>query len=277
MSFFLTNKKFYINIAIILVLIVVIIFGTLKALDIFTRHGEAINVPDFRGLYYEELGDNPEFENFKFEIMDSIYDITKEKGSIIAQDPRVNAKVKSGRTVYLTVISQNPEKVEMPNLKDLTLRNAKSLLESYGLKIEGISYVPDIAKNAVVEQKYRGSIIEEGTKIKKGSSIHLVLGLGKSKELLSVPMLIGLNRQEALEELYSASLNIGEEIFEDSGDSTKLRIYRQQPFYSEKKILKYGDKIDVWYKSEDNFDFEHYLQNLDTTALQTTIKDSLQE
>lgn len=275
MSFFLADKRFYINVVIILVIIAAIVFGTLKAIDIYTRHGEAIKVPDFRGLYYEELDDNPEFKNFDFVVMDSIYDITKEKGSIIAQDPKVDSKVKSGRTVYLTVISQNPEKVEMPNLRDLTLRNAKSLLESYGLKIEGISYVPDIAKNAVVEQKYRGRTINEGDKIQKGAGIHLVLGLGKNKELLSVPMLIGLNRQEAIEELYSASLNMGEEVFDDKGDSTKLRIYRQQPFYSEKKILKYGDKVDVWYKSEDNFDFEHYLQNLDTAALQQNNKDSL--
>jgi len=85
-----------------------------------------------------------------------------------------------------------------------------------------------------------------------------------------------MKRSEAIDELHQASLNIGNEVFEDNADTSKLRIYRQQPFFSEKAILRYGDAVDVWYKSEDNFDFEHYLQNLDTASLRMNQTDSLQ-
>jgi len=273
---FLKSKKFYLNLIAIIALSVAIIFGALKAIEVFTRHGEKIAIPDFTGQHYNELSENPEFKRFRFSIMDSVYDVTKEKGSIIEQDPKPESFVKSGRTIYLTVVSQNPEMVEMPELRDLTLRNAKSLLQSYGLKVDDISYVPDIAKNAVVDQKFRGRPIEEGTKIQKGSSIHLVLGLGTNKELVAVPMLIGMKRSEAIEELHIASLNLGKEFFDDNADTSKLRIYNQKPFFSNKTILKYGDAVDVWYKSEDNFDFEHYLQNLDTANMRNLNADSLQ-
>lgn len=265
MKLFLTQKKFWIHLAIIALLIVSLIWITLRALDHFTRHGQSVSVPDFSGLRYDELPDNPEFEKFTFQIIDSIYDIRREKGSIITQDPLPEAKVKEGRMIYLTVVSLNPEKVEMPNLVDLTFRNAKSLLQSYGLSVQNISYVPDIAKNAVIEQHFRGDAIEPGTPIEKGSGIDLVLGLGQQKELIPVPLLIGLTKAEALAKLHSSSLNLGEVHF-DSKDTSANRIYNQDPFFTSRSVMKFGGKVDIWLKSEKDFDFEQYLNNLDTTA-----------
>jgi beta-lactam-binding protein with PASTA domain len=258
----LKNKKLYINITIMAILGIAILLTAVYSLNSFTRHGKTITVPDFTGYYYNELEGQPEFSKFRFAIIDSIYDSSKEKGSIVSQDPKADSKVKEGRHIYLTVVALNPETIGMPNLVDLSLRNASSILETYGLKINKLSYVPDIAKNAVVEQKYRGESIEPGTQIIKGSGIELVLGLGTENDYIKVPLLIGLTRKQAIKELHLASLNLGAEHFEEGDDTTSVRIYRQSPNYSKEQNVKMGQSIELWYKSDANFDFEQYLNTI---------------
>lgn len=255
-------KKLYINLGILVLIGMLILFATVYSLSSFTRHGETITVPDFSGYYYQELANQVEFSKFKFAIIDSIYDPEKEKGSIVSQDPMPDSKVKEGRHIYLTVVSINPESIAMPNLVDLSLRNASSIIETYGLKIIKLSYVTDIAKNAVVEQKYRGENIDEGTPIIKGSGIELVLGLGTENDFIKIPLLIGLTHKQAIQELHLASLNLGAEHYEQGDDTATVRIYRQSPNFSKEQFVKMGEKIELWYKSDDNFDFEQYIQTI---------------
>jgi len=258
----LKNKKLYIHLSIIIVLGIIILISVIFSLDSFTRHGEMVSVPDFRGYYYDELEDQAEFNKFRFVIIDSIYDATKEKGSIASQDPSPESLVKENRTIYLSVIAMNPEMVKMPNLIDLSKRNAISILETYGIKVSKLGFVENIAKDAVIEQKYRGEDIEPGTEIIKGSGIELVLGLGAQKALIEVPLLIGLTRSQAIHELHLASLNLGEEHFEDGDDTTTVRIYRQVPNFSNEATVKMGQDIELYYKSDENFDFEQYLKTI---------------
>lgn len=261
------NKRIFTTLIVMILLIIGIIWGSLKGIEKFTRHGQAISVPDFTGLYFTELSQNPEFDLYRFQIIDSVYDPSKEKGSIIAQDPSPESLVKEGRSIYLTVVAINPKMVEMPELKDLTLRAATSLLQTYGLEVGKLSYVPDIAKNAVIEQQFRGEKIEPNAMIRVGSKIDLILGLGDAPELIPVPMLIGMNRAQAQQALINASLNLGVEHFDAGDDSNTVRVYRQAPHFTHKSVAKYGSTIELWYKSDANFDFDSYLQKLSKDSL----------
>ena len=277
---FFKDKRFYIHVFIIVFLGLGIIYGTIYSLNTFTRHGEEIAVPDFSGLLYDELKDDPSYKNFRFSVVDSVYDLNREKGSIISQNPKPEAKVKSGRHIYITIVAVNPEQVEMPNLEDLSLRSAQSLLQTYGLKITKLSYRPDIAKNAVLEQKYQGETIEPGQLIEKGSGIELVLGLGEHKELIAVPLLIGKTHSEAVKELHSSSLNIGIEHYEPGDDTTTVRIYRQSPHYNKNRVAKYGTSVELWYKSDEHFDFDALLKTIKPSSVDTIIqneKDSTEQ
>lgn len=263
----LKDKRLHINLLIIGLVSLLLIWLTIFGINNFTRHGEAIAVPDFSGLYFSELEQNSDFSRFKFTIIDSIYDPSKERGTIINQDPSPEALVKEGRMIYLTVVAVNPKMVIMPELKDLSLRSATSLLQTYDLKIGKLSYEPDIAKNAVLKQLYLGAQIEPGKQVRAGSTIDLVLGLGDEQELLPVPLLIGLTRSQAISTLHSYSLNLGIENFEKGDDTSKVRIYRQTPNYTLKSIIRYGSSINVWYKSDKNFDFDSYLKTIKIDSL----------
>ena len=272
---FITDKRFYIHVLILILLGIGLLFGTIYSLKHFTRHGEEISVPDFSGLLYEELISDPSYNDFQFSIIDSIFDLNREKGSVISQNPKFDSKVKSGRNIYITIVAFTPEHVEMPSLIDLSLRSATSLLETYGLRIAKLSYKPDIARNAVLEQKYLGEDIESGTSIEKGSAIELVLGLGEHRELVAVPLLLGKTHREAIEEIHNSSLNIGEEHFEAGDDTTKVRIYRQSPHYNANKVARFGTKIDLWYKSDEHFDFDALLKNSKSSSIDTIIENKV--
>ncbi|MCF8297560.1 MAG: PASTA domain-containing protein [Saprospiraceae bacterium] len=237
-----------------------------------TNHGEAIILPDYSGLLIDEIKSDNDFEFF---IIDSIHDPMREKASIVAQDPLPESKVKKGRKIYLTVVAVLPEQVSMPNLVDLTLRQAKSILETYGLTVSSLKYVPDIAKNAVLEQQYKGKKIEPGTLIEKGSKIGLVLGEGLNSERISVPLLIGKKQSEAISILHASSLNVGSEIFEDGNDTSKVRVYKQSPRASNLSIIKLGQSVNLWYRSEKNFNFDDYLKNYKRDSIIETFNDSI--
>ena len=156
----------------------VLIWITLQSLAWYTKHNEYIIVPDYRGLYIHDVLENPENKYYQFSVIDSIYDGDKPKGSILSQDPFPGAKVKKNRMVYISITSQIPEKTTMPDLHDLTLRQAQTVLESTGLKLGKLLYIRSFDEDAVQNQFFEGKPIKPGSIIDKGSSITLTVGMG---------------------------------------------------------------------------------------------------
>lgn len=230
-----------------IVVTIILLWVTLRLLDIYTRHGQAIDVPDFRGKNISELEDFASDNSLDYLIIDSLYDYNLPKGTVALQDPVPGSKVKKGRKVYLTVVALRPEMVSMPNLLDLTLRQAGAMLETYGLKVGKLTYVPDIAHNAVLKQKYMGKTIKEGVLLEKGSKIDLVLGQGENSGNASVPDLTGKSQSQAMKILQEASLNLGAEVFDDGNDTSRVRIYKQRP--APGSSASFGGQVDLWYKS----------------------------
>lgn len=143
---FIKTKRFWIHLGIITGITVLVLVVVFQSLKLYTRHGTAISVPDLTGLTEQELEDFVDEHDFEFIVIDSVYNPEKVKGSVISQNPLPGAEVKKGRKIYLTIIAYTPEMVEMPNLKDLTSRQATAMLETYGLKVGNINFVPDIGK-----------------------------------------------------------------------------------------------------------------------------------
>ena len=156
----------------------VLIWITLQSLSWYTKHNDYIIVPDYRGLDFSDVRSNPENINYQFSVIDSLFDPDKPKGSILSQDPFPGAKVKKNRMVYLTITSMVPEKTAMPELRDLTLRQAQSMLEAAGLKIGRLSYIKSFDEDAVQNQLFKGKPIIAGTQLDKGSVINLTVGMG---------------------------------------------------------------------------------------------------
>lgn len=145
----------------------------------FTRHGKEFDVPDMKGMTYEEVnvfGRDSNAQNFKFIINDSVFDPDVPGGVVLSQDPAPGVPVKKGRKIYLSVSMISPPRVEMPNLIDLSLRQAENMLTTNNLKLGQLVYKPSEFVNAVLEQRYKGRIIKQGARIPYNSEITLVVG-----------------------------------------------------------------------------------------------------
>lgn len=247
---FLKSKLFLKHFLIALVLVTILFWSVFKSLNIYSHHDERISVPDFTGLKMDEIDAFVKDKNVNYLIIDSIYDAKAARGTVIKQDPEPLVSVKYNRTIYLSVTASLPPQVEMPKLKDRSLRQAVAMLETYGLKLGRTQYVPDQCLNCVLDQLVRGVKIQPGTKLKKGAFIDLVVGKGLSDEELPVPYFIGLTRTEAVGMLAESSLSEGAVTFESPADTLTARVYKQSPSYSKSAKVKLGSSIDLFFTNK---------------------------
>ena len=247
---FLFSRVFLKNLLIIAIISVILISGTFIWLHFFTRHNQSITVPDLSGLTEEEVQIITDSKKLKFEISDSIFYKELPKGTVAKQNPEAGSRVKENRRIYLTMNAVNPEKVTMPLVTGVSLRQARAILETNGLVLGKISYKPDIAINVVLEQRNDSMEILPGIKISKGSEVNLVLGKGLSDEKTKVPDLIGFGVYTAKAILVDRYLNIGAVIYDNSieneDDSTHSFIWKQMPIFEEGSELQLGSDVDVW-------------------------------
>lgn len=241
-----------------IVILMVLIVSFFFLLDWITAHNKYEKVPSVITQNIDAARINLIAKGFAVEIADSVYDNSIGALSVVKQSPEADAMVKMGRTIYLTINRAVPPQVTMPNLVGFSSRSAEMYLTSLGLKMGDTYYRPDIARNAVLEQRYHDEVIKEGTKIPLGSVINLVLGTGEGSSELFVPDLIGLTLAQARSQVITLGLNIGSVVPVDAvKDTANAFIVRQNPQVSTEpepgqKIinkLRGGQLIDVYISS----------------------------
>ena len=248
MNFF---KVLGVNILAIILVIIGVFTAVSFILNSYTRHGDSLNVPDIRGLKIEDAIHVLEEKNLRYIISDSLYFEDKPKLSILEQNPAPNSKVKEGRYIYITINSNKAPQVPLPNLLDVSFRQAEAMLAGAGLKVGNIIYKPDIAKDVVLDVRYQNSSLQPGIKIGKGTSVDLVLGDGLGGESVNLPDLTGLTLEEARNLLSSASLNVGSVVYLGAiSDSTSAKVARQSPAFTEGATVSGGQPIDIFLKQE---------------------------
>ena len=247
---FLTTRKFLRHLGLAAAISLILLLGTLLWLRLYTHHGQAIVVPDLAGLTVSEVDDVTSSRNLRFEIVDSVFSSEMPRGTVLKQNPRASTRVKKNRKIFLTMNAVNPEMVSMPRLEGLSIRQARLALQNAGLILGDIEYRPDYAVNNVLQQLHNDSVINEGTEIRKGEVIGLVLGMGLSNETTRIPDLLGTGLETAREIIADYYLNIGavtyDESMENAEDSALAFIWRQYPEFDEFRRLNMGMEVDIW-------------------------------
>ncbi|MDE6115573.1 PASTA domain-containing protein [Barnesiella sp. WM24] len=159
-----------------------VIWITLIWLDIWTEHGKYEVVPNIKGLSYEQAATALRTAGLEPELSDSIYDDKTRPGTVIEQSPRANTKVKPNRTVYLTVIAFTPKMISVPDLADMSLRQARSTLEGLGVKNIKEQYVASEYRDLVLAVKFNGVTLRPGARIPSSATVTLEVGQGIANE-----------------------------------------------------------------------------------------------
>ena len=97
---FLISKKFFIQLAVALGILVVIFFILTRYLAYYSSHGKEMSVPDFYGLTVSEIDSAGFSEDYDFFVIDSLYDADSRKGMVVIQNPLPGTQVKKGRNIY---------------------------------------------------------------------------------------------------------------------------------------------------------------------------------
>jgi len=191
-----TRQSFWFNLLLVIGIFTVIYILFFLELGCFTHHGESVTIPNLRGRTMNEAIDILHKNHFEVRI-DSTFDPTVKPLIVLKQVPDTGSVVKTGRIVLVTVNSVTPLHIPMPNLVNLSYRSAELLLRNNKLAVGDTTYVPDIARGAIKEQRYKGEIIRAGDMIAQGSKIDLVIGNGLGNTEWEVPDVTGLSVDEA--------------------------------------------------------------------------------
>ena len=191
-----------------------------------------ITVPDVTGKQVEIAKEILSKEHLNV----SINEIESDEvpvGEVITQTPSGGAVVKENRTIYLTVSKGNQgSEVLMPDLRDLTLDEAKKKLSEIGLTIGSVHY-------AESEKYENGKIISQSPasprKVAKGSSVDVIIcrkadKKNDAKNGQDAPTVSGMTLDTAMKTLENAGYIVGNVTNLDaSKDNALAKVVKQSP------------------------------------------------
>jgi len=247
---FFKTRTFKVNALAAVGITIFLIVFIIVFLRIFTNHGDSVEIPDLKGKSTSEVARILDLKDLRFEIRDSVYSIDTPPGTVLDQFPKPGMKVKENRIIFLTLCALSQEQIPMPQLTDISYRQATNLIESSGLKAGSVSYKQSEFPGLVLEQKVNGRTVRRGEMIPKGSVVDLILGSDSDGTTGQVPELFGKNLTEARSTLDEAFLNIGtvnyDESFTSEEQKSEGKIWKQSPDPAETLEIARGTSIDVW-------------------------------
>lgn len=226
------------------VILIVIVFGWLKH---YTQHGVEVTVPNVTGMQHVEAERCLADSSLQLVIIDSTFSNTVPLGTIVEQNPSEGSHAKKGRAVYAIINSSYLRQVEIPNLQDISYRQAQATLVAMGIKVGKIVYEPSEYRDIVLDLRYKGKSLVPGEKLSEGTAITMVVGRGKGTEKVKVPSLQGKHLAEARSQLVSVSrLTVGFVRYDETPDAENINnfvIYQQSP--TPGTMVREGTGVDV--------------------------------
>ena len=175
---FRKNISFWLNIVAMVVVGIGGIFGVLEWLDVYTRHGETVTVPNVREMTVEEAEKAFRQEGLVCVISDTRYVKNLAAGIVLDMKPNAGEKVKEGRTIYLTINTREVPLRTVPDVADnSSFRQAEAKLQSVGFKLTEVQLIPG-EKDWVYGVKYQDRELSAGEKVPVGAALTLIVGDG---------------------------------------------------------------------------------------------------
>ncbi|MDG1252836.1 MAG: PASTA domain-containing protein [Schleiferiaceae bacterium] len=243
---FLKSNTFWLNAVLAVTFLSVLGLSANWILKGITGHGQVQVVPDLTGLSFEEAQERIASSGLVAEVLDStVYFAKMDPGTVVDQYPMPGATAKAGRIIELTINRRRPGRVALPLLVERTLQRAELDLTSRGLRVGRITYVPDLAEGLVLSVSAGGVTLAEGSQVRKGTAVDLVVGKRTGPPTHAVPNLFGMRFGEAKAILQLSGLRV--EWVDGDTSNTNLLVLRQFPDDSQGNFVTHKDGVvRVW-------------------------------
>ena len=247
---FFTHSLLIKNLVLAFAILVLLFLLVLFSLNIYTHHGQALEVPNLVGLQLNDASKLLSNNEMQYQVIDSVFQPNMQPGVIVQQQPSPGSFIKSYRDVYLTINSRRPPGTAIPDVRDMSLRPAQALLENMGMHVTSVEYVPSEFSNLVKDIKYMGNILAPGQKIPAGSNVTLVVGRKAlpSDGLQVMPDLHAMSLQEATSAVNNDMLTLGAIKFDEQPatdqDKANFIVYQQDPLAGDS--IQTGKAVTIW-------------------------------
>ena len=173
-----------VNSALMALALVALGYIALLFIDVFTSHGQQVQVPDVRNLPLEKAIDILEDAGLRWEISDSttFYENYKP-GTVIDQDPKAKSYIKKIRIIYLNVNAMHAPIIPLPKLVDLPGRQGMATLRAMGYKHVEMDSIPSEMEGLILEVSVDGHKVAPGTPVSVNSKIKITVGDGSIVDL----------------------------------------------------------------------------------------------
>ena len=145
---------------------------------------EAVTMKDYRNKTYETARDELKKLGFTVEKKEENSD-SVEAGKVISQSIAPNQKVEGKDTVITLVVSKGETSIKMANLKGYTREGAIEYASTNNLNLTITEEENDATVDTVISQSIR-----EGSDIKKGTPLTIVLSKGKKAHTVTKQIMI---------------------------------------------------------------------------------------
>jgi beta-lactam-binding protein with PASTA domain len=155
-----------------------LLFLVLKGLNVYTRHNKAVVIPDVKGMQIREASLFFKNNGLRYSVVDSIYSREVSPGAIVDVYPVAGSKVKEGRIVALTLNATDVEKAAIPDVADLSFRQAHALMQAQGFSSVEIRYVPGTYRDLAIAVESDGKELQPGERVPLTSTLVLKVSDG---------------------------------------------------------------------------------------------------
>lgn len=164
-------------------------------IDVFTSHGQQVQVPDVRNMPLQKAIEILEDAGLRWEISDSttFYENFKP-GTVIDQDPKAKSYIKKIRIIYLNVNAMHAPIIQLPKLIELPGRQGMATLKAMGFKHVTMDSIESQFAGMILEVTVDGHKVAPGTPVSVNSQIKITVGDGSivdinPEEILDAEML----------------------------------------------------------------------------------------
>ncbi|KHD38020.1 protein kinase [Clostridium acetobutylicum] len=192
------------------IIVVLILAGSALAFSmgsgIFKPNSNSVSkvkVPKIIGLSESDAKGKVEDAKLKFQVVDRVKS-SKPKGTVVTCYPNEDTEVDSGTVVRVDISSGDTDQT-LPSLVGLPESAARAQIKQYGCNVGSVTqeYSDDVAQGNVISQSP-----SEGSQIKKGMTIDLVISRGPEVKKATVPSVYGKTSDSASSILQNAGFGV---------------------------------------------------------------------
>jgi beta-lactam-binding protein with PASTA domain len=221
----ITNKNLYIGaVALFISGAVGLLLMDAFIVPAYTNYDEGLTVPDVSQISLEEAQQQLTSYGLRYEVAQRRSNSAYPADYVIDQTPGPSEIVKPNRKIYLTVNTKSNPTVKVPDVVNLSYRNARIQLQNYGLQVGTVSYESSRFKNSVLRQS-----VPPEKEVPKGTVVDLAVSDGLGEKMVKIPNIEGLRLSEAQQKIQEIGLRVGEIRYQPSKEHEPNIIISYEP------------------------------------------------